>query len=182
MSAPTLTVTQELSQGIGVVSFYAKKWSASESATTLNVQYSTDGGDTWLDPTSGSVEITSADWTEYNVTVNVAKSTGNRAENDLRIRFARGTGARFFIDDITITGYVQPTSVEPVADDSKWIAYCRRGELVIDNANSRAHVDVYSVDGRTAFAGKVSAARGLSLPAGLYIVVIDDVAHRVLVK
>lgn len=182
VAAPTLTVTQELSQGIGVVSFYAKKWSASESATTLNVQYSTDGGDTWLDPTSGSVEITSADWTEYNVTVNVAKSTGNRAENDLRIRFARGTGARFFIDDITITGYVQPTSVEPVADDSKWIAYCRRGELVIDNANSRAHVDVYSVDGRTAFAGKVSAARGLSLPAGLYIVVIDDVAHRVLVK
>ncbi|MBR5436928.1 MAG: endonuclease [Muribaculaceae bacterium] len=182
VAAPTLTVTQELSQGIGVVSFYARKWSASENATTLNVQYSTDGGATWLDPTSGSVDISSVDWTEYNVTINVAKSTGNRAENDLRVRFARGAGARFFIDDISITGYVQPTSVEPVVDESKWIAYCRRGEMVIENANPRAHVDVYSVDGRTAFAGKVSAARGLSLPAGLYIVVIDDVAHRVLIK
>ena len=174
-------LTENLSQGLGTVKFYAKRWTANESLTTLKVQYSLDEGETWLDPTSGSVDITSADWTEYTVTVNVA-SPSTRSASGLRMRLYRNTGGRFMLDDISMTGYVQPTAVEPVKDNGKWIAYCRRGELVIDNANPRAHVEVYSVDGRTAFAGKVSAAHGLSLPTGLYVVVIDDTARRVLIK
>lgn len=179
---PTLTVTEDLDHGIGTVTFYAKKWSENENTTTLNVQYSTDGGSTWLDPENGSVQITSADWTQFSVTVNVAKNTGSRSENDLRFRFARGTGARFFLDEISVTGYVQHTSVQPVFDNDKWIAYCRRGGLVIENANSRAHVDIYSTDGRKAFAGNVAKAQGICLPVGLYVIVINDDARRVLIK
>ena len=179
---PTLTVTEDLDHGIGTVTFYAKKWSENENTTTLNVQYSTDGGSTWLDPENGSVQITSADWTQFSVTVNVAKNTGSRSENDLRFRFARGTGARFFLDEISVTGYVQHTSVQPVFDNDKWIAYCRRGGLVIENANSQAHVDIYSTDGRKAFAGNVAKAQGICLPVGLYVIVINDDARRVLIK
>ena len=179
---PSLTITDELSQGIGTVSFYARKWSANETATVLNVQYSIDGGATWLDPTEGAVEISSAEWTQYSVSVKVAKTTGTRADRDLRLRFVRDTGARFFIDDIDITGYKEPTSVDAVKDGKDWIAYSSARHLVIDFANPRAHVDIYSVDGRTAFSGRVEKANGLVLPDGLYIVVIGDSAHRVLFK
>ena len=41
---------------------------------------------------------------------------------------------------------------------------------------------VYSLDAIEVFRGRVTSERRIALPAGLYIVAVDDFARRVLVK
>ena len=85
-------MTEDIADGASKVSFYAANWSASETAPTLQVQYSTDGGNTWV--TCGTCSPT-ATWTKYSYDLNVS--------GDVRFKFNQTAGARFNIDDITIT-------------------------------------------------------------------------------
>ncbi|MCL2291293.1 MAG: chitobiase/beta-hexosaminidase C-terminal domain-containing protein [Bacteroidetes bacterium] len=104
-------------KGIGTVSFYYGSYSG-HSGGIVSVEYSTDGGVTWIKPDNNSV--TSPLWTsvnamqEFTVTVNV--------QGNARIRVIKykqsGTQNSVNVDDICVTdyipeGYVQAPSFNP---------------------------------------------------------------------
>ena len=94
-------MAEDFSDGASKVSFFAAKWSNSEATPTLQVQYSTNGGNTWTTVGTCSPGNT---WQQYIFNLNV---TGN-----VRFKIAQTAGARLNIDDIAITSNVV-TPVEP---------------------------------------------------------------------
>lgn len=93
-----ITMTQDLTDGASKVAFYAAKWSNNEATPTVQLQYSTDGGNTWTTVGSCTPNTT---WQQYIFNLNV---TGN-----VRIKILQTAGARLNIDDIAITS--NPTAV-----------------------------------------------------------------------
>ena len=91
-AASSIEMTEDLTDGVSKVTFYAAKWSSSEDTPTLQVQYSTNGGSTWTTVGSCSPDAT---WQKYSFTMNV---TGR-----VRFKFLQTAGARFNVDDIAIT-------------------------------------------------------------------------------
>ena len=158
--------------GAGTVTFYAEKWSASEATPTVTVDYSTDGGSTWV--TGPAIEITATTYEPYSAVIN---QSGN-----IRIRINRTEGARFMLDAISITPYKQ-SGVENIEDYHTWDAYCVEGQLIIENSGAANHATVYGVDGVARFDSLLPMGNtALNLTPGLYIVVVDDFSRRVLVK
>lgn len=100
-SSSSIEMTEDIADGASKVSFYAANWSATESAPTVQVQYSTDHGSTWT--TCGTCKPTST-WTKYSYDLNVSGS--------VRFKLNQTAGARFNIDDIAITA--QAKIPEPV--------------------------------------------------------------------
>ena len=158
--------------GLGVITFYAAAWANSEGGK-LEVQTSTDNGETWH--TAGTVEVPGSvkQYAQYTVTANV--------EGNVQLRFNETEGGRLLIDDINATDY--RAGIEGVESDYRsWTAYSRNGELVVELADD-ANVAIHGVDGLTHFRGTMNAGENtIALPAGLYIVVVDDFSRRVLVK
>ena len=91
-SASYIEMAQDLTDGASKVTFYAANWSSSESAPTVQVQYSTDSGSNWT--TVGSCSPTTT-WQQYIFNLSV---TGK-----VRFRILQTAGARLNIDDIAIT-------------------------------------------------------------------------------
>lgn len=166
----SLTMKENKQLGIGTFSFITKKWSGDADAT-VEAEYSTDNGVTWK--SAGTATATDAVQT-HNYTVNV---TGNA-----RVRIRQVSGTRLFVDDISLTDYTSGVSV--TTDDFRtWDAYAVGHTLVIENRNDSREFEVYSVDGmliHSVTVGNAAATRSLS--PGLYIVVADDFARKVLVK
>ena len=158
---------EDINSGAGAVKFFAHKWS-SDADATVSVQYSTDGGSTWKD--ASSVNVTTTDYQEMSVSVNVA--------GKLRLRFLQTAGQRWLIDNISVEAY---SKVKTVRTDGDWIAYARGGQIIIENA-PKGRVEIYSVDGRKADTRKIEGNAAIDLPTNLYIVVINDTARRVVVK
>ena len=159
--------------GVGTVTFWASAWAAGE-AGDVDIQTSDDDGATWT--TAGTVTVSGAkSYTRHTVTVNRAGAQ--------RVRFQQKTGQRLMFDDIEITDYHQGAGIDGVESDYRsWTAYCRGGELVVELATD-SQVRVYGVDGIVYHNGMMGAGQtALSLPAGLYVVAVDDFARRVLVK
>ena len=98
-ASSTIEMTQDLNDGASKITFYAAKWSSSESNPTLQVQYSTNGGSTWT--TAGTCSPTTT-WQQFIFNVN--------AQGNVRVRIKQTAGARLNIDDIAITS----NSVAPV--------------------------------------------------------------------
>ncbi|MDE6081482.1 MAG: hypothetical protein K2F70_04375, partial [Muribaculaceae bacterium] len=158
--------------GAGTVTFYAEKWSANEATPTVTVDYSTDGGSTWV--TGPAIEITATTYEPYSAVIN---QSGN-----IRIRINRTEGARFMLDAVSITPYKQ-SGVENIEDYHTWDAYCAEGQLIIENSGAANHATVYGVDGVARFDSLLPMGNtALNLTPGLYIVVVDDFSRRVLVK
>ena len=91
-SASYIEMAEDLTDGASKVTFYAANWSSSETAPTLQLQYSTDGGSTW---TTAATCKPNATWQQYIFNVNV---TGR-----VRFKILQPAGARLNIDDIAIT-------------------------------------------------------------------------------
>lgn len=163
----SLTMLEDINAGAGIVKFFAHKWSNDTDATVM-LQYSTDGGSTWKDASSAT--ISSTEYQEMSVNVNVA--------GKLRLRFLQTAGQRWLIDNISVEAF---SAVDIVKTDRTWLAYSRAGHIIIENA-PKATAYIYSVDGREAATLKVDGYASVALPTGLYIVVINDTAHRVVVK
>lgn len=67
-------------------------------------------------------------------------------------------------------------------DYHDWDAYARGGQLIFETSRT-VSVAIYGIDGLTYHIGEVKAgASAFDLPAGLYIVSVDDFTRRVLVK
>ena len=91
-SASYIAMNQDVTDGASKISFYAANWSSSETAPTLQVLYSTNGGSTWTAVGTCKPNTT---WQQYIFNLNV---TGN-----VRFKIAQTAGARLNIDDIAIT-------------------------------------------------------------------------------
>lgn len=165
----SIEMASDKSHGAGQVTFYAKAWSASEPSD-LTLSYSTDGGITWTDVKKFTISDPS--YKEYSVNINVS---GN-----IRLAFDRTSGGRVCLDDISVANYSGQASVSEL-DYHRWDAFSRNGALVIET-DSPLQAAVYGTDGVTYFHSTVTSRTAISLPAGLYIVVINDYARRVVVK
>jgi len=174
-----ITMLQDKPNGMGTVSFWARPWKADAADCTLSVSVSSDHGATWekvgqvtVKANGGAENI----YAEYSVTVNRSGS--------LRLKVEQTSGARCFIDDISISDCKAGIQLTPEGHAyHSWDAYCLNGQLTIENSDPENLFSVYSLDGREMFAGKIgSSVINLPLPAGLYIVTVADFARRVLVK
>ena len=164
-------MTQDKQRGAGSITYAIKKWDG-DSDATVEIEYSTDGGTTWSE--AEKVVLSSTKWTENTTPVNVA---GN-----VRVRFRQTAGGRLNLGDVTISDYTLSGLGESLKYHS-WDAYCRGGRLVIESDGTTGTVAVYSTDGTTRFNSAIPAGEtSLDLAPGLYIVVCDDFARRVLVK
>lgn len=170
-AASSATMTEDTPTGIATATLWAKDW-GSDGSATINVDYSIDGGNNWVNAgnfTTGKV------WQQYSFVVN---KSGN-----VRLRLSQTAGKRVLIDDIEALGYSGTQGVDGVESDyHSWDAFCRGGRLVVSLADS-ATVGIYGVDGKTYHSGELPAGESLiTLPAGLYIVSVADFTRRVLVK
>ena len=171
-SDSSLEMAEDRNGGIGTVSFQAKYWSK-EADPEIQVQYSTDGGYTYV--TAGTVKITSSAYAPYSVFVGVAGKA--------RIRLQQTVGQRLNIDDIAMTRHSSGVD-DPEAERHGWDAYCRGGELIVAVSADEAEIAVYSIDGTTVFSGTLGAGEHSmgSLAPGLYIVASGDFGRRVVVR
>lgn len=165
----TAEMTQGKEHGAGIVTLWAKAWQGESG--TVRLDYSADAGITWNE--AARFEVGDKEWEQFKATVNTP--------GEVRIRLVRTSGGRIGIDDIEITDYT--ISAVGELEYHTWDAFCRNSALVIENFGGTADALVYGTDGITWF--NDSVANGdttITLPAGLYIVVINDFARRVLVK
>ena len=95
-----IEMNEDVSNGASKVTFFAANW-GSDATPTVQLQYSTNGGNTWT--TVGSCTLNST-WKQYTFDMNV---TGN-----VRFRIKQTAGSRFNIDDIAITSNAS-TPVDP---------------------------------------------------------------------
>lgn len=176
--SPTyIALAEDLPQGASTVSFYACRWKNNQGNldvdSKVNVDYSTDGGTSWH--TAGTVDVTAPDYTLYSVAVN------NRGP--IRIRIERTEGNRMHLDNVSIGGYSSGIN-EPEALRNSWTAFCAEPGVLSVQASEAVTATVYGVDGVT-YVASAALAAGVStfdLPAGLYIVVVENDTRRVLVK
>ncbi|MDE5800249.1 MAG: endonuclease [Paramuribaculum sp.] len=169
-----IAMAEDKTGGIGTVTFDVAKWlNASDASIALTLSYSTDGGTTWQTAETYSISETTAK--TYTAEIDVTGSA--------RIRFSAGDGSgRWLIDNISITNYSALAAVEDLYYHS-WDAYCLGGQLMVECKDKPEHVAVYSVDGMLHVNTDLEPGlHSFDLAKGLYIVVVDDFARRVVIK
>lgn len=173
------TMTTDKRGGIGIVTLQASGWSASDGAAEFDLDYSTDGGETWQTAGSGKIAKPASStkvYSEYTFTVNQA--------GDVRLRLRQTYGQRFCVDDIRATNY--SAGVGDIFGDERgtgWDAYCHNRQLTIE-LSANAAVSVFSVDGTICLSDATFSAgtHAINLAPGLYIVRVGKSTRRVLVK
>lgn len=166
----SIATATAITGGIGTVSFMANLWPG-DAESKVNVEYSTNGSE-WT--SAGSVTVVGGSYNKYTVPVNKSGM--------LYLRLHKVSGKRVLIDNIEVTAYSGVGSVADLYYHS-WDAFCRGGELIIENGRAAGEFQVYGIDGVTRFDGQLGAGEtSIKLERGLYIVVSDDFARRVLVK
>lgn len=168
-SDSSMTTAEPKKDGIATISFHGCRWSAKDGDATIAVEYSADGA-SWTP--AASVVLDSDSFKEYKATVNKAGA--------YFIRLRQTAGKRANIDDVTVTDYRQ-SSVTEIETDADWTARNDNGSLTIDNHADRRLFTVYDIDGAAVKSLVVDHAASINVAAGVYIVVSDDQAQRVIV-
>ncbi len=155
--------------GIGTVTFHAKAWNGEGGEVALEV--SADAGLTWHE--AKRFDIGDEAWQQYSATVN---ETGM-----VRMRLTRLSGRRIAIDDIEATDYAASAVAE--LEYHAWDAYCRDGQLVIENRSGLPlGITVCSPNGAVWYTGTISSTTVLDLPAGIYLVTSGGFTRKTVVK
>ena len=94
-----IQMNENVINGASKITFYAAKWNSNEATPTLQVLYSINDGSTW---TAVGTCQPNTNWQQYSYDLNL---TGN-----VRFKFVQTAGARFNIDDITITSNNVPVA------------------------------------------------------------------------
>lgn len=166
-----ISTSTSLDSGIGTVTFMAKPWSAADGNAKMTVQYSTDGLN-WTD--AGSMDITGTSYAEYKAVVN--------KPGKLYLRLQQAAGKRILLDNVKATS-CSASGIVATYDYHSWDAYCCGGSLVVENKREGAVFTIFGMDGIERHDGTLPVGTTvMSLTPGLYIVVSDDFARRVLVK
>ena len=169
-SASAIETKTAKPDGIGTVTFYANRWSASDGDVILSFEYSPDGA-AWTK--AGSVTIASDEFSPYSLTVNQPGAN--------YIRLVQTAGKRGNIDDITVSDY-KTSGIEDGDSYHTWTAYSLGGNLVIENNGPERAFAIYSIDGIVVYEGTIGSNLSITLPADLYIVSDNEDARRVVVK
>lgn len=166
----SITMATDRTAGIGTVTFQAQYWNK-EPNPVVEVQVSTDGGQTWR--TAGSVTVSSATFQQYSVFVGQAGAA--------RIRLQQTSGQRLNIDDVAITRHTSGLA-DPAAERHAWDARCLDGRLVVD-ADAELNFGIYALDGTVLHSGALApGSHSFDVAPGLYIVASGDFARRVVVR
>lgn len=170
-TSAAMTMLEDKEQGVGSVTFYAKRYGADAEAACA-VEYSRDGGNTWT--LAGNVTISATDWTLYEVPVNQSGT--------MRLRVRPTAGKRFNLDDFAVSDY-SISGLEAAIDYHSWDAFCRGGALVVSSKEAGKQVNVYSTDGVNLYSAMLGRGDiSIALPTGLYLVTVDGFTRRVVVK
>ena len=100
-SSSSITMREDVSGGIGVVVIWAGSY-GSDAEATLNVDYSTDQGNTWT--TAGTITTSPGTLDRYLVNVGV--------DDPVRFRIMQTAGTRVNIDDITLYKLIYEVTVK----------------------------------------------------------------------
>ena len=99
-----IQMAEDVADGASQVTFYAAKF-GSDAVATVQLQYSTDGGSTWINVGTCSANAT---WQQYIFNMDV---TGN-----VRFKIQQTAGSRLNIDDIAITNNPGQIVINPMVD------------------------------------------------------------------
>ena len=186
---PSIFMAEDKAGGAGEVSFYAAPFS-SDADATFRLYYSVNGGTTWVEVADlGPAAVNKrARGTQRNVTISKSTALQRYAatlnvEGNVRIKIEMTSGKRADIDDITISDYTRPvvTALNGVATDARsWDAHAAAGAIVVEAAGSK--VEIYNLDARKVAAARVKGAHAFALPAGIYLVVVNNQSKKVIVK
>jgi hypothetical protein len=170
---------EDKENGMGTLSLWARAWGSDSNDCVLKLSTSADEGTTWTEITTITVKAAGSSnaYAEYTASI---FQPGNQ-----RLKIEQTSGSRCMIDDIAISD-MNVSGVELVnstLDYHSWDAYPVGNCLVIENKDAANNFRVYSLDGKQVFNGKLKVGnRSLQLPAGLYVVAVNDFSRRVLVK
>ncbi len=157
--------------GMKVISFYARKWSATEDDAVVAIQYLTDEDEGWK-----TIKTVTLSGTDYELFAAQQEVTGA-----VRIRIAQVSGGRWLIDNIGITSATSDAaSIESAAD---FTVTPTKGGVEITTSEEML-VSVYGVDGIVYLSSEaVSGTKAVTLPAaGIYVVAVGDEVQRVIVR
>ncbi len=123
---------EDRDRGIGTISFWSHVY-GSDSDSKLAIEYSTDGGSTWMH--AGEVTISGSSYREYTAHVG---ATGKS-----RVRLRQLSGKRWLLDDFSLTD--NSTGVDdPTADRHQWDAYSHSGSLFVNIAEGAEPTSPYT--------------------------------------
>ncbi|MCH5346838.1 MAG: endonuclease [Muribaculaceae bacterium] len=170
-STSSITMAEDKSRGAGKLTYYTHKFN-NDAAAIFALEVSTNNGASWT--TIDNVTVSENDWILHTHNVNL---TG-----DVRFRFRQTSGSRFNLGHIEIGDYAISTVAETL-DYHSWDTYCLDHELVVTSDQAGGHaVKIFDMQGITRFEGTVEGRLSLPLPAGIYIVLVDDFTRRVAVR
>ena len=172
-SSSSISTASAKRNGIGTISFYAKRWSDKDGDASFAIEYSADGKE-WT--TATTVVFDKPDYTEYTIPVN--------APGDNYLRLRQISGKRAMIDELSVTDAVSRVGKVNADAEKEWDAFCRGGELVIENGYESPHqFKVYAVDGTLKYTATiVKGEYAIKLPVGIYLVSSEKKAKKVIVK
>jgi hypothetical protein len=190
--AASVTMAADKEHGVGYVNFWARRWNG-DGVSTINVDYSTDGGNSWTTAGSATIEEVDSDnkgvWKQYSIDVSVPGNVRIRLERSTIASSAPSAGGldfatsyRLNLDDVSLTDCVGASSVQGI-DYHSWDAFCRDGKLTIENSAADNHFIVYSIDGITYYDATPGIGTfNVSLQPGIYVVAATGFTRLVLVK
>lgn len=173
-SSSSLMTTTPKHGGIGTISFFADRWSASDGDVHLSVEYSPDGSE-WH--TAADIVADTDTYKQFTIPVNV--------QGDNYIRLRQTAGQRGHIDDITVTDYTAAIDYVEADPAASWDAFAANGNLIIENHDSAADFIVINLQGIIMHELRIGAIpRSLAVEPGIYIVnnLLNNTTRRVLVK
>ena len=157
--------------GMKVISFYARKWSATETDVVVAIQYLTDEDEGWK-----TIKTVTLSGIDYELFAAQQEVTGA-----VRIRIAQVSGGRWLIDNIGITSATSDAaSIESAAD---FTVTPTKGGIEIATSEEML-VSVYGIDGIVYLSSEiVNGTKAVTLPAaGIYVVAVGDKVQRVIVR
>lgn len=172
----TLIMNQDKTDGLGTLSFFAGAY-GSDTGMAFNVDYSTDGGLSWL-PIATKVSLTKGEWKTYSYKIEL--------RGNARVKFtAVGSASkRINIDDVKLTDYPENSGVCRPTENSKYTILIVKNNIII-NSPKEAVCNIYDGMGKLIYKSNIyegSQSLNTSLSSGYYILnIVGEESFKLLV-
>lgn len=181
---------EDLTGGVGTLTMWVADY-GTEDGSTLTIEYSTDGGTTWTTHTTLSSEEITGELQEFSFEIN---QPGN-----VRLKFIKsdGTNNRLNLDNITITNFVDPFSLDilskspvgtsvPVATNELTVTFSHpiaagTGTINVINADDASDVQTFTVpSSAVSITGATATITGLELDniTSYYVTMTAGTFHK----